>query len=327
MQFLIIMLFIVIGAVLFYALSTRGSNLVIAGGASTRGGGGLQLGFHPRAAGVTAFALCLFFGIVIASAMVFVPFGTNDLVTRNGSLTDRVLMPGLNFKAPIIEGVYPMNMQMRALEIRDSAVFTRDQQNAQNDLVINFSLQDDHLRSIASQFKGDDGRDTSIAQRLIQPRAEFYLKQIEPKYDAASLLTHRADVANKLQSDLEHDVAKYGISLAYVSITNITFGAKYQQTSEERAAAEQEYQKELTVLKTKKVLADQNVETAKGQARANAAIRESFGNDPRIADALVRMRMIELLDSKWKGDMPQALGSGSLLGIGNVTPSATEAPK
>lgn len=325
MQFLIILAFAIVGAVLFYALSTRGSNLIIAGGDSARHGG-LQIGFRPRAAGVTALGLCLFFGILIASAMVFVPFGTNDLVTRNGSLTERVLMPGLNFKAPIIEGVYPMNMQMRALEIRDSAVFTRDQQNAQNDLVINFSLQDDHLRSIASQFKGDDGRDTSIAQRLIQPRAEFYLKQIEPQYDAASLLTHRADVANKLQRDLEHDVAKYGIVLAYVSITNITFGAKYQQTSEERAAAEQEYQKELTVLKTKKVLADQNVETAKGQARANTVIRESFGSDPRIADALVRMRMIELLDSKWKGDMPQALGSGSLLGIGNVTPS-TEPPK
>ena len=326
MQFLIILLFGIIGVALFAALSSRGSNLVIAG-AGQDGHGRPQIAFRPRAAGVVALGLSLFFGIIIASTMVFVPFGTNDLVTRNGSLTDRVLMPGLNFKTPIIEGVYPMNMQMRALEISDSAVFTRDQQNAQNDLVINFSLQDDHLRSIASQFKGDDGRDTSIAQRLIRPRAEFYLKQIEPQYDAASLLTHRADVANKLQRDLEHDVAKYGITLAYVSITNITFGAKYQQTSEERAAAEQEYQKELTVLKTKKVLADQNVETAKGQARANIAIRESFGTDPRIAEALVRMRMIELLDAKWKGDMPQALGSGSLLGIGNTIPNNEAPPK
>ncbi len=280
----------------------------------------------PTAAGSTALVGSLVAGIVIASAMVFVPFGTNDLVTRNGSLTDRVLMPGLNFKAPIVEGVYPMNMQMRALEIRDSAVFTRDQQNVQNNLVINFSLQDNYLRSIASQFKGDDGRDTSIADRLTQPRAEFYLKQIEPQYDAAPLLTHRAAVANALQRDLEHDVAKYGITLAYVSITDISFGAKYQQTSEERAAAEQEYQKELTVLKTKKVLADQNVETAKGQARANDAIRQSFGNDPRIADALVRTRMIELLDSKWKGDMPQALGAGSLLSIGNVGTTQTPEP-
>ncbi|MFN2527992.1 MAG: SPFH domain-containing protein [Candidatus Baltobacteraceae bacterium] len=316
MQFIIVFFCLVIGGVLFYVLAEHGPK-------TAKG-----LDIRPTPQGTTALIASFVIGIVVASAMVFVPFGTNDLVTRNGSLTDRVLLPGLNFKAPIIEGVYPMNMQMRALEIRDSAVFTRDQQNAQNDLVINFSLQDNYLRSIASQFKGDDGRDTSIASRLIQPRAEFYLKQIEPKYDAASLLTHRADVANALQRDLEHDVSKYGITLAYVSITNISFGAKYQQTSEERAAAEQEYQKELTVLKTKKVLADQNVETAKGQARANEAIRQSFGSDPRIADALVRMRMIELLDSKWHGDMPQALGSGSLLGIGNVgTAPSPEPPK
>ena len=273
------------------------------------------LAFHPSTGAILVGLFVIAAGVVASSAMVFVPFGTNDIVTFNGALTDRILMPGLNFKIPIVNGVYPMNVQMRALVISTSSVFTRDQQNANNDYVINFSLDDNHLKDIASQFKGDDGRDTSISEKLIQPRAEFYLKQIEPKYDAASLLTHRADVATALQKSLDHDVKAYGVRVAFVSITNISFGAHYQQSSEERAAAEQEYQKELIVLKTKKVIADQLVATANGQARANDELRASFGSDPRTADALVRMRMIELLNDRWKGDMPTALGSGSLLSI------------
>ena len=308
MQIVILFLFALIALGLFYFLPR------VTGGT------------RPTAFSAVSAAAAVVVGFFLASTAVIVPFGTNDLVTFNGGLTDRVLQPGLNFKLPLVNGVYPMNMQMRALEVTHSDVFTRDQQNADNDYVINFSLQDQKLKEIASQFKGDDGKDTSIAERLIRPRAEYWLKQIEPRYDAASLLIHRSDVANELQKQLERDISPYGVRLSYVSITNISFGPKYQATSEERAAAEQEYQKELTVLKTKKVLADQNVVTAEGQARANAAIRQSFGADPRIAEALVKMRLIELMNDKWKGDMPQSLGGGSLLSIG-ATETAPAAPK
>ncbi len=83
----------------------------------------------------------------------------------------------------------------------------------------------------------------------------------------------RPHIGRNLQKDLDNDLKPYGINLAFVSITNISFGPQYQQASEARAAAEQEYQKELTVLKTKKVIAQQNEAIAEGQAGANAKLR------------------------------------------------------
>lgn len=267
-----------------------------------------------RTTGAIAAALVILAGLLVDASVVFVPFGTADIVTLNGALTNRVLRPGMNFKLPFVEGVWAMNTQVRALEVTHSNVFTKDQQNADNDYVINFSLADGRLKEIAENFRGD-GSDTSIADRLIRPRAEYWLKQIEPTYNAADLLTHRSEVANALQKDLDGDLKPYGIDLAFVSITNISFGPQYQQASEARAAAEQEYEKELTVLKTKKVIAQQNEAIAEGQAAANARLRASLPSDPNAAEAIVQMQMIQLLRDKWDGQMPISLGGGSIVNL------------
>ncbi len=268
-----------------------------------------------RTSGVVAAGVILLIGFLIDGSLVFVPFGSAYIVTQNSALTDRILQPGMNFKVPFVQGVWPMNTQVRAMEVTHSSVFTKDQQNADTDYVINFSLADGRLKEIAENFRGTEGGDTSIADRLIRPRAEYWLKQIEPTYNAADLLTHRSQVASELQKDLDNDLKPYGINLAFVSITNISFGPQYQQASEARAAAEQEYQKELTVLKTKKVIAQQNEAIAEGQAAANARLRSSLPSDPNAADAIVQMQMIQLLRDKWDGVMPVSLGSQSLLNI------------
>lgn len=270
--------------------------------------------YEYNALGITGLVASVLAGVILSSSMVFVPFGSADIITMNGALTDTVLQPGLNFKVPFVQGVWRMNTQIRALDVAHSSVFTKDQQNADNDYTINFSLQDKQLKEIAANFRGD-GADTSISERLIRPRAEYWLKQIEPQYNAADLLTHRADVATKLQNSLQNDLKQYGVLLSFVSITNISFGPQYQEASEARAAAEQDYQKELTVLKTKQVLAKQTEAIAEGQALANERLRASLPSDPRSADAIVQMQLIQLLRDKWNGQMPTALGQGSLLNI------------
>jgi regulator of protease activity HflC (stomatin/prohibitin superfamily) len=271
-------------------------------------------GLLPNITALGFAASIVVLGILLDASMVFVPFGSADIVTMNGALTNTILQPGLNFKIPFVQGVWRMNTQIRALSVANSSVFTKDQQNADNDYTINFSLDDNRLKEIAQDFRGE-GEDTSIADRLIQPRAEYWLKQIEPTYNAADLLTHRSDVANRLLERLQKELSPYGVQLAFVSLTNISFGPQYQQASEARAAAEQDYQKEITVLKTKKVLAQQTEALAAGQARANDDLRNSLPSDPREAEVVVQLQMIQLLRDKWNGTLPSALGSGSILSI------------
>jgi regulator of protease activity HflC (stomatin/prohibitin superfamily) len=297
MQLIILVIFALIAAGAYYMLWLYTKTI------------GVKASPLPAAGALAVMAL----GVIVDSSMVIVPFGQVEIVTLNGALTDRVLGPGLNFKWPLINGIYPVNTQMRALRISGDQVFTKDLQNADNDYVINFSLDDSKLTNIVAQFKGDTGRDTSISERLIEPRASYWLKQIEPDYNAAVLLTNRAKVATELQTDLDRDLKPYGVRMAFVSITNITFGQKYQEASEARASAEQEYQRELTVLNTKRVLAQQEVTIADGDRKAEQLRREGLGSDPRIAADLVSLAFIEHMtkDNGWDGRVPQMLGGGS----------------
>lgn len=300
MQLLIILISVIIAVGSIYALADKDGRAL-----------------RPSPLGYATALAVVVGGFILATSVVFVPFGTNEIVTLNGALTDRILYPGMNFKIPVVNGTWKMNVGMRALHVDQSEVFTKDQQNANNDYVINFQLQDSHLKDVASQFRGD-GSDTSISDTLIRPRADYWLKQIEPQYNAADLLTHRSDVANALQRALAKDVAPYGVTIPFVSITNITFGPKYQEASEARAAAEQEYQRELTVLKTKAVLANQISTLASGQAKANETIRRSLGDNAAIADAIVRMRALEIISEGWHdGVLPKAMGAGSVLSFGD----------
>lgn len=271
---------------------------------------------------VAAAAVTMVAGFFLASTFVIVPFGQVEIVTFNGALTDRILQPGLNFKWPLINGVYGVNTQMRALRVNDDQVFTRDQQNANNNYVINFTLNNAKIVDIVKQFRGDGGWDTSIEQRLIEPRASYWLKQIEPRYNAADLIQNRAKVATELQNDLDRDLRPYGVEIAFTSLTNITYGPEYQKASEERAAAEQEYQRELTVLKTKQVIAQQEVALADGDRKAEELRRKGLGNDPHIAADLVSLAFLERMtkDNGWDGRVPQVLGGNALLSVdGSVT--------
>lgn len=296
MQILTIVLFVIIAAALYWRLAHNGRQ------------------FEVSSRTIAPAAGVVLVGLAISSAMVFVPFGAAGIITQNGALTSTILQPGLNFKIPFIQGVWEMNTQIRALDVSNSSVFTKDQQNADNDYTVNFSLSDKKLKDIAENFRGD-GNDTSISDRLIRPRAEYWLKQIEPQYNAADLLVHRSDVAVALQKDLDRDLEPYGVNIAYVSITNISFGQQYQQASEARAAAEQEYQKEITVLKTKKVIAQQTEAIAAGVARANEDIARSLPADPEHVAAVVQLQTVQLLRDKWNGTLPNALGSNSILSV------------
>jgi regulator of protease activity HflC (stomatin/prohibitin superfamily) len=246
--------------------------------------------------------------------VVEVPGGRADVITFGGAYTDGLLMPGFNFKAPWF-GTYAVDISTRALHVENSDARSSDQQQVLTNYTLNFALQPNRLKELLTTYAGDN-----VTDRIVEPRAEALLKQIEPYYSAAQLLQKRGEVADRVQQQLRAELEPFGVTVVGFLITNINFGEQYQKASEARATAEQELQRAQVVLKTKQVEAEQTVATAEGAARANELIRRSLGSDPNIADAIVKMKTIELLDEKWNGTMPYALGGNSILSITGADP-------
>jgi regulator of protease activity HflC (stomatin/prohibitin superfamily) len=261
-----------------------------------------------RNGGYAAAALVLA-GVLFVTSVVEVPGGRADVITFGGAYTDGLLMPGFNFKAPWF-GTYPVDISTRALHVENSDARSSDQQQVLTNYTLNFALQPKRLKELLTTYAGDN-----VTDRIVQPRAEALLKQIEPDYSAAQLLQKRGEVADRVEQQLKAELEPFGVTVIGFLITNINFGEQYQKASEARATAEQELQRAQVVLKTKQVEAEQTVATALGAAKANDLIRRSLGSDPNIAEAIVRMKTIELLSEKWNGTMPNALGGNSILSI------------
>jgi regulator of protease activity HflC (stomatin/prohibitin superfamily) len=291
----LIPLFVVIAAAfgVYYALSKPGA-------------GGRRL--PTRNAAYAAVAI-LVAGLALVTTVVEVPGGRADVITFGGAYTDGLLMPGFNFKAPWF-GTYPVDISTRALHVENSDARSSDQQQVLTNYTLNFALQPMRLKELLTTYAGDN-----VTDRIVQPRAEALLKQIEPYYSAAQLLQKRGEVADRVSQQLKAELEPFGVTVIGFLITNINFGEQYQKASEARATAEQELQRAQVVLKTKQVEAEQTVATALGAAKANDLIRRSLGGDPAIADAIVKMKTIELLSEKWNGTMPNALGGNSILSI------------
>jgi len=269
---------------------------------------------------VVAIAIALA-GVLFVGTVVEVQGGRADVITFGGAYTDTLLMPGFNFKAPWY-GVYAVDISTRALHVENSDARSSDQQQVLTNYTLNFALQPKRLKELLTTYAGDN-----ITDRIVQPRAEAFLKQIEPSYSASQLLQKRGEVADRVYQQLKRELEPFGVTVIGFLITNINFGAQYQKASEARATAEQELQRAQVVLKTKQVEAQQTVATAEGAAKANELIRRSLGGDPNIAEAIVRMKTIELLTEKWDGTMPNALGGNSILSIAGSEPKPASEKK
>ena len=276
---------------------------------------------EPTRNGLVAAIAIVVVGFLFVETVVEVPGGRTDVITFGGAYTDTLLMSGFNFKAPWY-GTYAVDISTRALHVENSDARSSDQQQVLTNYTLNFALEPRRLKELLTTYAGDN-----VTDRIVQPRAEALLKQIEPSYSAAQLLQKRGEVADKVQQQLKRELEPFGVSVIGFLITNINFGAQYQKASEARATAEQELQRAQVVLRTKQVEAQQTVATAEGAAKANDLIRRSLGGDPNIAEAIVKMKTIELLTEKWDGTMPNALGGNSILSIAGTEPKATPEKK
>jgi prohibitin 1 len=267
------------------------------------GGENVRSRFVAIGYGVAAFLLCL------VLARTFVEIGGNDaaVVTNFGAYTTTVLHPGLNMKAPW-QGILVMRTSAVVAQLQQDEAFSRDQQVERNDVTVNYSLDDAMVPQIAERYRDD------ILDQLIKPRIQQWLKTIEPSYTAAQLIANRQQVTDKLREDLVKELGPQGVNVTFVSVTDIVPSKEYQDASEQRAIAQQELQRAQIELQTKGVQGQQNYVTAQYQAKANRELINSFGGDPRLADAIVRLKTIELLRDKWtSGNLPTVMGNGSAL--------------
>jgi regulator of protease activity HflC (stomatin/prohibitin superfamily) len=212
--------------------------------------------------------------LIAFSGLVTVNQGTISVITMFGKY-QRILLPGLRFKIPIVEQIYKrISIQNRSVELEFQAV-TIDQANVYFKSMLLYSVQNESeetIKKVAFKFISDK----DLMQALIRT-VEGSIRAFVATKKQAEILTARSEIVEYVKEQIDHSLEEWGYHLQDLQINDITFDkavmesmSKVVASNNLKAAAENEGQA-LLITKTKAAEAEGNFIKISAEAEKEAA--------------------------------------------------------
>ena len=223
---------------------------------------------------ITLLVLVFIAVIILSSSIVTVKQGTIAVITVFGKYR-RIMMPGLNFKIPLIENVYSrISIQNRSVELEFQAV-TFDQANVYFKAMLLYSVLNNSEESIINvAFKFVDER--NLMQALIRT-VEGSIRAFVATKRQAEVLVLRRDIVEHVKEQLDTILENWGYHLQDLQLNDITFDDIIMKSMSQvvasnnlKAAAENEGQA-LLITKTKAAEAEGNAIKISAEAERQAS--------------------------------------------------------
>lgn len=261
---------------------------------------------------IVAGSLCVVAVIILLLTSFYnVDTGQVGIVKRFGKVI-AIKEEGLNFKFPLIDKVYKMNVREQTLKFsyegdnNDAPAIsasTKDMQTVLVSVTVSDVVSDP--MKLYRAFTGNHVRSMMV------PRVKDAVQSQVSKYTIEEFIAKRDQLSKDIYDDLEETFANYGVTLTNVSIIDHDFSDAYEQAVEAKKMAEQQVEEErqkqqkLIVEQENKVkLAELEVEKKKLEAEANKIVTDSLSKE------ILQKQMIE----KWDGKLPYVTGdSGTIL--------------
>lgn len=240
------------------------------------------------AAGVAG--LLVLFGAIFFWPLTSIPAGHVGLVSLFGNVQQETLAPGLHVINPMAH-VMDFNVQQRKLSV-NGEVGTRDLQSVHAQVTVNYTPSGSGAVSLYTGFG------TNYADVIIPPAAQDRLKAVTSHFTAEELITKREEVRSKARTAITEAIRERSngaIAVNDVVIADFGFVASFKQAIEAKQVAEQAALTEKNNADKAKWLAQQAIETARGQAAAFTA------QSAAITPQMIQMEWIR----KWNGTLPQ----------------------
>jgi regulator of protease activity HflC (stomatin/prohibitin superfamily) len=212
--------------------------------------------------------------IFLVTGLVTVNQGNIAVITLFGKYR-RILLPGLNFKIPVIERVYKtISIQNRSVELEFQAV-TLDQANVYFKSMLLYSVlnqEEQTIKNVAFKFISEK----DLMQALIRT-VEGSVRGFVATKKQAEILILRREIVEFVKEQIDQSLETWGYYLQDLQINDITFDklimdsmSKVVASNNLKAAAENEGQA-LLITKTKAAEAEGNAIMISANAEKEAA--------------------------------------------------------
>lgn len=260
---------------------------------------------------IVAGSLCVVAVVILLLTSFYnVDTGQVGIVKRFGKVI-AIKEEGLNFKFPLIDKVYKMNVREQTLKFSyegDSndapaiSASTKDMQTVLVSVTVSDIVSDP--MKLYRAFTGNHVRSMMV------PRVKDAVQSQVARYTIEEFIAKRDQLSKDIYNDLENTFAGYGVTLTNVSIIDHDFSDDYEKAVEAKKIAEQQVEEErqkqqkLIVEQENKVkLAELEVEKKKLEAEANKIVTDSLSKE------ILQKQMIE----KWDGKLPYVTGGSDTI--------------
>ncbi len=261
---------------------------------------GLENSVVPKIAKYIAIVIGLLFLFSWLNPFVVINAGHRGAITTFGKVNQTVLEEGLHFRAPVMQNVREINVQIQKAE-GDGDAASRDLQQVHTKIALNYHLIPNRVAE-TYQTVGDLD---SVGDRIIVPAVQEAFKATTAKYTAEELISKRPEVRDQISQFMKDRLLRHGITIDEFSIVNFRFSESFNQAIEAKTTAEQLKLKAERDLDRIKVEAEQKVASAKAEAESLRLQKQEITPD------LLKLREIEnqrLALEKWNGQLPQVTG-------------------
>ncbi len=255
----------------------------------------------PRTIGILALLVIII--IVLWGTFVIIPAGHRGVALWWGSVENRIMGEGLNFKVPIAENIIKVDVRVQPHPFKEIDASSKEYQLVRMTGMMNFHIDPAYVNDLYQKVGFD------FADKVIDPAFNDFVKEVVPTYPIGEILPKREEIRRTAMRKLGDNLSRYHIIVDDIYFANIRFSPEYEGAIEAKQVAQQQVETQKQVLAQREIEAQQKVATAKGeaesiqvvaqgQAKANDALSRS------ISPILVQYKGIE----KWNGILPQVSG-------------------
>ena len=277
----------------------------------------------PRTVGLLIVALLIF--TIGWGTFVLIPAGHRGVVLLWGSVENRIMGEGLNFKTPMAETVIKVDVKVQPHPFKEIDASSKEYQMVKMTGMMNFHIDPTYVNDLYQKVGLD------FADKVIDPAFNDFVKEVVPTYPIGEILPKREEIRKRAMSKLGDNLSRYHIIVDDIYFASIRFSTGYEGAIEAKQVAQQQVETQKQVLAQREIEAQQKVATAKGEAESILVVAQgqAKANDVlsrSISPILVQYKGIE----KWNGVLPQVSGGAiPLIDLGKMggSPGGAEGSK
>jgi len=254
--------------------------------------------------GIGVFAFVLF--LVALGTFTIIPAGHRGVVLWWGSVENRIMGEGLNFKVPFAEKVIKMDVRIQPHAFKEISSASKEYQEVKMCGMMNFHIKMDKV-NLLYQTVGKD-----FASKVIDPAFNDFVKEVTPMYSIQEILPKREEIRKLAKEKLMQNLERYGIIIDDIYFSNISFSPEYTRAIEQKQVAQQNVEIQKQVLLSKKIEADQLATQAEGRSRAILVEAQGQAKANQILNEAITPKLVQYKAiERWDGILPKVSGGAT----------------